>query len=157
GDVKVAFDGRTATNAPAGFFFPEMVMDTNIKPGVVNTIMGSMGDTTKQAANATDPSVYLPRLSTDILQPISNTQPTVITAPSNSNSGSSTPITSEQLSHLTLTVQPGSLVDANGNPIQNAEVGISTVPASLVADMLPPGLMQHTFDITIQTPGAAAF
>ena len=27
GTVKVAIDGRTATNAPAGVFFPEMVMD----------------------------------------------------------------------------------------------------------------------------------
>src|SRR5262249_53886808 len=38
GNVKVAFDGRTATNAPTGFYFPEMVMDTTIRPGVVNTI-----------------------------------------------------------------------------------------------------------------------
>src|SRR5262249_30027145 len=28
---------------------------------------------------------------------------------------------------------------------------------SLVEDMLPPGLMQHTFDITIQAPGGATF
>ncbi|WP_165421849.1 Ig-like domain-containing protein, partial [Rhizobium ruizarguesonis] len=157
GDVKVAFDGRTATNAPAGFFFPEMVMDTNIRPGVANTIMGSMGDTTKQIANASDPSVYLPRLATNILQSISDTTSTTVTAPLSSSSGSSIPITGEQLNLLSLTIQAGSLVDANGNPVSNAKVGISPVPASLVADMLPPGLMQHTFDITIQAPGAAVF
>ena len=43
GNVKVAVDGRTATNAPAGVFFPEMVMDAEIQPGVSNTLMGSMG------------------------------------------------------------------------------------------------------------------
>ncbi|MGR9145674.1 Ig-like domain-containing protein (plasmid) [Rhizobium leguminosarum] len=157
GDVKVAFDGRTATNAPAGFFFPEMVMDTSIKRGVVNTIMGSMGDTNKQIANANDPSVYLPRLSTTILRPVSNTQPTTITAPEDSTAGSSIPITPEQLSHLSLTVQPGSIVDANGNPVADPRIGISTVPSSLVSDMLPEGLLQHTFDITIQAPDGAAF
>jgi hypothetical protein len=44
GDVKVEFDGTTATNAPAGSYFPVMVMDATIRPGVANTIMGSMGD-----------------------------------------------------------------------------------------------------------------
>ncbi|TAY63473.1 Ig-like domain-containing protein, partial [Rhizobium ruizarguesonis] len=157
GDVKVAFDGRTASNAPAGFFFPEMVMDTNIRPGVVNTIMGSMGDTNKQIANANDPSVYLPRLATNILQSISDTTSTIVTAPLSSSSGSSIPISGEQLNELSLSIQPGSLVDANGIPVSNAKVGISPVPASLVSDMLPPGLMQHTFDITIQAPRAASF
>jgi hypothetical protein len=34
GNVKLAIDGRTATNAPAGVFYPEMVMDlTRSKPG----------------------------------------------------------------------------------------------------------------------------
>ena len=39
----------------------------------------------------------------------------------------------------------------------NGQVGISTVPPELVRDMLPPGVLQHTFDITIQAPGVAAF
>ncbi len=63
GDVKVAVDGRTATNAPAGFYFPEMVMDMTIKPGIVNTLDGrAWAPRDKQAANAADPAVYLPRL-----------------------------------------------------------------------------------------------
>ena len=33
GNVKLAIDGRTATNAPAGFYFPEMVMDLNLRAG----------------------------------------------------------------------------------------------------------------------------
>ena len=37
------------------------------------------------------------------------------------------------------------------------QIGISAVPAALVMDMLPAGVMQHTFDITIQAPGVAVF
>jgi hypothetical protein len=156
GDVKVEFDGTTATNAPSGFYFPTMVMDTTIRPGVANTMMGSMGTLDQQAANAADPAVYLPRLTSDILTPVSTTAPTVVTAPTDAGTGG-TNLTPQQLSELSLAVAPGSLVDANGNPVSNAQVGISPVPAQLVMDMLPAGLLQHTFDITIQAPGGATF
>ena len=33
GNVKLVLDGMTATNAPAGCYFPEMVMDLTIEPG----------------------------------------------------------------------------------------------------------------------------
>ena len=62
GDVKLGIDGRTATNPPAGVFFPEMVLDLALKPGVTNTAMGSMGTREAQAANADRPEVYLPRV-----------------------------------------------------------------------------------------------
>jgi len=42
GDVKLELDGTTATNPPAGYYFPQMVMDLNIKPGVANSIMAAM-------------------------------------------------------------------------------------------------------------------
>jgi hypothetical protein len=155
-DVKVEFDGTTATNAPAGSYFPVMVMDATIRPGVANTIMGSMGALDQQAANAADPAVYLPRIASDILTPISNTTPTVVTAPADAGTGG-TNLTPQQLTELSLTVAPGSLVDANGNPVTNAKVGISPVPPQLVMDMLPEGLLQHTFDITIQAPGGETF
>jgi hypothetical protein len=79
-----------------------------------------------------------------------------VTAPIDTGTGG-TDLTPQQLGELKLTVQPGSLFDANGNPVANPQVGISPVPASLVMDMLPPGLMQHTFDITIQAPGGSVF
>jgi hypothetical protein len=159
GDVKVVFDGTTATSPPAGFYFPTMTMDlANVQPGVVNTVMGSMGTTQEQQADAGDPAVYLPRLAQNILTPVSTTTPTTVTAPANTDFGSGqTALTAQQLSELSLTVQPGSIVDANGNPVQNPEVGISPVPPAIVQDMLPPGLLQHTFDITIQAPGGAVF
>ncbi|NOT96865.1 MAG: phosphatase PAP2 family protein, partial [Nitrospira sp.] len=153
GNIKLAIDGRTATNAPTGFYFPEMVMDLQIEVGQANTVMGTMGTREEKAANLTRPEVYLPRLQTSILQTVSTTDPTMITVDANSAPN----LTDQQRQFLTLEVQPGSLIDANGNPIANGQVGISTVPPELVRDMLPPGLLQHTFDITIQAPDAAAF
>jgi hypothetical protein len=79
GTVKVAVDGRTATNAPAGVFFPEMVMDVELLPGVTNTVMGGMGATAERLANVDRREVYLPRVPTNALQPVSNTGTTVIT------------------------------------------------------------------------------
>ena len=153
GDVKVAVDGRTATNAPAGQFFPEMVMDTLVRPGVVNTLMGGMGSLASQFAHAADPAVYLPRVPTDSMTALNTSAATVISA---TTAGGSM-LTGDQLSRLTLTVQPGSLLDANGNPVANPTVGIAPVPASLVMDMLPEGILQHSFDITIQAPNGAVF
>ncbi len=157
GDVKVEFDGTTATNAPPGFYFPVMVMDVNAQPGIDNTIMGGMGSTAAQNANAANPAVYLPRLETAILTPLSSTQTTIITAPLSSTGSSGLNLTPEQASEIKLVVQPGSLVDENGAPVLNAQVGLATVPSALVMDMLPPGVLQHSFDITIQAPGGAVF
>src|SRR5262249_13625429 len=42
-------------------------------------------------------------------------------------------------------------------PMSSAQVGLSVVPPELVSDMLPPGLAQHTFDITVQAMGVATF
>src|SRR5207237_2584602 len=62
-----------------------------------------------------------------------------------------------QQSELKIDVAPGSLVGMDGTKMTTGQVGISLVPSQLVMDMLPPGLMQHTFDITIQAPGVATF
>ncbi|MCA9066047.1 MAG: phosphatase PAP2 family protein, partial [Planctomycetaceae bacterium] len=153
GTIKLAIDGRTATNAPSGVFFPEMVMDLQLEVGRANTVMGTMGTSAGRAANLTRDEIYLPRVQTSSLQTVSNTVPTMITVAPESAAN----LTPEQRSQLSLTVQPGTAVDAAGNLIPNPQIGISTVPAELVRDMLPPGLMQHTFDITIQAPGVAAF
>ncbi|MGH7136924.1 MAG: Ig-like domain-containing protein, partial [Pirellulales bacterium] len=166
GDVKLAVEG----NVPAamlydsdqqqevdpnseGFYFPQMTLDLTIKPGVANTVMGSMGTEQEMQANATNLGVYLPRVPTSILQTISNTQPTTVGVSGASGLG----LTPLQQQDLTLTVQPGSAIGLNGQPMTNVQVGISTVPPSIVMDMLPAGVMQHTFDITIQAPGVATF
>ncbi len=153
GTVKVAVDGRTATNSPSGVFFPEMVMSADIKPGVTNTLMDSVGTDASQAANAGRLEVYLPRVQTAVLQPVSDTASTVVTL---QQSAAGT-LTTEQTSELSLTVAPGSAVGADGKPLANVTVGVSVVPPELVKDMLPPGVLQHTFDITIQAPGVSTF
>jgi hypothetical protein len=66
-------------------------------------------------------------------------------------------LTPEQRALLSIQVQPGSLVGENGQPLATGQVGISTVPPELVRDMLPPGVLQHTFDITVQAPGISNF
>jgi hypothetical protein len=112
-----------------------------------------MGTRAQQESSFTRSEVYLPRIQLSALQTVSDVVPTMITVAPESASN----LTDEQRSHLSLEVQPGTALDFNGNPIANLQVGISTVPPELVRDMLPPGLMQHTFDITIQAPGASTF
>ena len=80
GTVKVAIDGRTATNAPQGVFFPEMVMNAELIAGTTNTLMGSMGSPAERVANADRSEVYLPRVANVVMQAVSDTQTTVITA-----------------------------------------------------------------------------
>jgi hypothetical protein len=153
GNVKLALDGRTVTNAPAGFYFPEMVMDLDLVAGQANTVMGTMGTPEEQKANRDRQEVYLPRLQTSLLHDVSGTAATMLGV----DAVSAPDLTPRQRSLLTLEVQPGSLIDQDGNPMATGQVGISTVPPELVRDMLPPGVLQHTFDITIQAPGVATF
>ncbi|ARQ13735.1 PAP2 haloperoxidase-like superfamily protein (plasmid) [Rhizobium etli] len=153
GDVKVVFDGMTATNAPAGFYFPEMVMDTDIRPGVINTIMGTMGRPDQQNANPTDPAVYLPRLNTSILAAVSNSEATTLRLNTDANVG----LSPEQQQLLTLQVLPGSLIGPDGQPLNQAQIGLSTVSPALVETMLPGGLTNISATMTVQAPGVAKF
>jgi hypothetical protein len=153
GDIKLDLDGRTATNAPAGIYFPEMVMDLNIRAGVANTVMGTMGTPAESASLATVPGVYLPRLQTSLLHTVSAAAATYlgvdpISAPN---------LSPEQQQLLSIDIQPDSLVGSDGQKMSSAQIGISTVPPDLVRDMLPPGVLQHTLDITVQAPGVATF
>ncbi len=153
GNVKLAIDGRSATNAPAGFYFPEMVMNLQLEAGQANTVMGTMGSREEQKANRDRQELYLPRLQTSLLQNVTNNVVSEIGV----NATSAPNLTPAQRSRLSISVQPGSFLDQNGNPLAAGQVGISTVPPELVRDMLPPGLLQHTFDITVQAPGITNF
>nr|WP_161501232.1 Ig-like domain-containing protein [Rhodopirellula sp. SM50] len=153
GNIKLAIDGRTATNAPAGFYFPEMVMDLEILVGQANTVMGTMGTRAQREANLDRLETYLPRIQSSILQTVSDTAITTIAV----GAESAPNLTAQQRQHLQLEVQPASLIGPDGQPVAGGQVGISAVPPELVRDMLPAGLLQHTFDITIQAPDAAAF
>ena len=141
GNVKLVVDGLSATNAEAGSYFPEMVMDVNISPGVDNTVMFGM------------PEIFLPRLNEAILQQLDINSTTRIVA----DATSAPELSEEQRQFLSIDVQPNSLLDASGEKLDSGTVGISTVPPELVRDMLPAGLLQHTFDITVQAPGISNF
>ncbi len=153
GATKVVVDGRPATNAPAGVFFPEMVMALDLLPGVANTMMGTMGITVSQLAHRTRGEVYLPRVQQASLQAVSATVPTTVTT----GSTSAPQLTDAQRASLTLTVAPGSAVGLDGMPVADVQIGINTVPIALIKDMLPPGMDQPAFTITIQAPGVTAF
>ncbi len=153
GNVKLAIDGRTATNAPTGFFFPEMVLDLELEPGQSNTVMGSMGNQAERTANRDRTEVYLPRLLEVILKPVSNTQDTLIEV----EPAAAPDLSNDQRAQLNLLVKPQSVIGSDGKPIPNARVGLSTVPPELVRDMLPPGDTKHTFDITVQAVDAVVF
>ncbi len=153
GNVKVAVDGRTATNAPAGVFWPEMVMDSELRPGMANTVMDTMGSAAERLSHAGRLEIYLPRVQATIFSVISSTGPTTVGV----DAGSAPNLTDSQRAAMSVTVDPGSVIGEEGKPLTNAQIGISTVPPELVRDMLPPGVLQHTFDITIQAPGAATF
>jgi hypothetical protein len=153
GNVKVGIDGRTASNAPAGVFFPEMVMDVNLRPAVTNTLMGTMGTLEMQRDNLTRSEVYLPRVQSAALQPVNNNAATTITVAGPSAPG----LTDEQRAQLSLTVAPGSAIGADGRVLNDVRVGINTVPLEIVKDMLPSGVLATGFFLTIQAPGVETF
>lgn len=154
GSIKLVVDGRTATNAPTGYFFPEMVMDLNIRPAVQNSVMAAMQADAVKAQTMTEVGVYLPRLVTSLLHNVSSTTATTVGA----DALAAPNLPADKRQFLTLAAQPNSILGADGLPLANPQIGISTVPPELVQDMLPPGLReQHTFEITIQAPGATVF
>ena len=154
GDVKLVVDGRTATNAPSGVFYPEMVFDLTVQPGVANTVMGDMGTLQEQQAMGTAKGVYLPRLQTSILKPAGGSTATTISL--DADAAAST-LTAQQASEYSITVAPNSLVGMDGQKMSSGTVGVSTVSPSLIKDMLPQGVMQLATTLTIQAPGVATF
>lgn len=153
GDLKIRIDGRTATNAPGGTFFPEMVMDVQLQPGRTNTLMGTMGSPQSRHENLDRVEVYLPRVRTAALQPVSATQPTTITVLPEAAPN----LSDEQRARMSVTTAPGSAVGADGQVLQHVQMGINVIPFELIKDMLPPGLAQNATFITIQAPGVETF
>lgn len=141
GNVKVAIHGGTATSPPLGSYYPEMVMDANMAVGADNFVMPGME------------AVYLPLLPLAILKLVNAATTTMIVA--DATSAPNLPPVQRQF--LTIEVQPNSLIGPDGLPLSSGQVGISTVDPDLVRDMLPPGVLQHTFDITVQAPGISVF
>ncbi len=140
GNAKVVLNGLV-TPAPDGVYFPEMVMDAYLEAGQSNVVMAGMED------------VFLPRLNQSILQTVSADITTTIVA----DAAAAPELSAADRQRLSIEVPQNSLVAADGSRPATAEIGISTVPPELVVDMLPPGVLQHTFDITVQAMGVTNF
>lgn len=140
GNIKVELRGLTAT-PPAGSYFPEMVMDAFTRPGESNTVMPG------------SEVIFLPRLNEEILSDVSNSTGAHIVA----DESAAPELSPEDRARLSVTVPPASLLAKDGRDVDSAQIGISTVPPELVVDMLPPGVLQHTFDITVQALGVTNF
>ncbi|MEY4179263.1 MAG: hypothetical protein RLY70_2837, partial [Planctomycetota bacterium] len=153
GTVKLVLDGLTATNEPDGIYFPEMVLDLRIDPGAVNTVMAAMEPDPARAANKKEPGAYLPRLETSLLQSVNASTGATIGV----NPESAPHLTAEQQQFLRIEILPGRMIGTDGQSLAGGQIGLSTVPPELVRDMLPPGVLEHTFDITVQAPGIANF
>ena len=153
GTVKLVLDGLTATNEPDGIYFPEMVLDLRIDPGAVNTVMAAMEPDPARAANKKELGAYLPRLETDLLQQVNASTGATIGV----NPESAPHLTAEQQQFLRIEILPGRMIGTDGQNLTGGQIGLSTVPPELVRDMLPPGVLEHTFDITVQAPGIANF
>src|SRR5205085_3012593 len=59
--------------------------------------------------------------------------------------------------YLSIDIAPNSFVGADGRMLDHGTVGLTVVPPELVETMLPPGLLQHTFDISVQVMDFANF
>jgi len=151
GDVKVVVEGPAATTGHPGFYWPEMVIDSQTKPGITNFV--SMIGQDPEALPAFLQTIYLPRIASNVLQTVTADKATTVQLQTNAAYN----LPPDQSTNLSLRVQPNSLVGMDGQSLSSAQVGVSVVPPELVADMLPPGLLQHTFDITVQAPGVATF
>ena len=86
-------------------------MDAQMSPGVNNYVMASME------------TLYLPRIPTSILQPISASQTTIVSL--RPEAALDLPLAQQQF--LTVEVQPDSLVN-NGQHVASGQVGLSVVP-----------------------------
>jgi YD repeat-containing protein len=151
GDVKLVVNGLTATNAPQGWYFPELTMDMTVEPGRENLVMEGMAKHLGGGEGVR--GVYLPRLRSSVLEPVSDTETTVIGV----YADSAAELTPEQRQFLTIEVAANSVVDFDGNPIANPQVGLATVPREYAFDMLPAGLLEKSFVFTVQSPAAGAF
>ncbi|MEM1228014.1 MAG: Ig-like domain-containing protein [Planctomycetota bacterium] len=143
GEVIVAVHGGTATNIPDDVFYPEFQKRATVFPGQDNTIDGGMFN------------LFLPRLDKRILRTVSNATGAVITG----DDISAPDLPPELRSQLRVEIAPGSLRDAFGNPVEEAQVGIQTVPPELIIDGMPLGLQLIGLDqvITVQALGVRRF
>lgn len=133
GEFFVHIDGRAATNGvPVGAYYPFVGKKWESKAQQTTTI----------------PDVFLPLIVPGTLQPVSQTQDTVITFPA------SVLAQDPRLNGVRLNVPADSLYSDSG--ARGGMVGIAPVAPDRIPSPLPPGL-NLPLVITVQTDGATNF
>jgi len=138
GRFFVHIDGRTAVGSawPDGAYYPFVGKAWEAVAGVETNLAGADG------------VVYLPLIREGTLQPISATEPTVITFPAALLEAN------PALAGVSLTVPANGLYGENG--VRGGRVGIAPVAPDRLPEKLPPGL-ELPIVITVQTDGPQNF
>jgi len=138
GRFFVHIDGRTAWEStwPDGAYYPFVGKTFEAVPGRTNNLAGGTGE------------IFLPLVKAGTLQPISATQPTLVTFPQ--------AVLAEhpELAGVGLTVPANALFADDGT--RGGRVGIAPVAPDRIPSPLPPGL-DFPLVFTIQTDGPSNF
>ena len=94
----------------------------------MDTVMAAMEQDSVRAAQRQEVGVYLPRLETSLLKPVSSATGAMLGV----DAKSAPNLTREQREKLTIEIQPQSLIGPDGQPLASGQIGISTVPPELV-------------------------
>ena len=118
--MKVVIDGRTATAPPGGSYFPEMVMDATMQPGLNHFVMNGRE------------SMVLPRIPASILQNVSAAQTTMVTL----KPEAALDLPPAQQPFLTVEIQPGSLEQRNSET-DSFHFRVTLTAGSLIRSSFP--------------------
>jgi hypothetical protein len=158
--VTVTVDGkeetlRTVTDpngdfrldpAPVGKFFVHINGQTavnGVPPGGYYPVVGKQWES-KVGEETQIPNIYLPLIAPGTLQPVSNSQPTLITPPD------SVIEADPAMAGVQIMVPAGALINEDGT--KGGMVGIAPVPPDRIPSPLPPGL-DLPLVITVQSNG----
>lgn len=138
GRFFVRIDGRTSPSSawPNGDYYPVVEKAWEVVAGLENNLAGGTG------------TIYLPLILAGTLQPVSETEETLIEFPDD------VVARNPELAGVSVLVPPNSLYANNGT--RGGRVGIAPVSPSRLPEPLPLGL-EHILDISVQTDGAQNF
>jgi len=151
GRFFVHIDGRTATNAdiPDGAYYPFVGKVFKSVAGQETNPKG------KPVSTAGKGEIYLPLVAPDALEPVSETEDTVVGFPQSViDSFADQPDFQQALMGTRITVPADSLFADDGT--RGGQVGIAPVPRDRLPGPLPEGL-NIPLVITVQTDGATNF
>jgi hypothetical protein len=138
GEFFVHVDGRTSPESrwPGGDYYPFVGKRWHARAGRTDNLAGGNGE------------IYLPLIRANTLQPVSPTEPTVVTFPPEVLDAN------PRLAGVELVVPPNALFNEAG--VRGGRIGIAPVAPDRLPEPLPPGL-NFPIVITVQTDGPQNF